>query len=410
MTLIADFIGDVDTLAGQFQAHDNLHNPYRKLSVLALSSPVLLHTILSCAVEHMHISGRLPIQKAIQQQERAIRLIRAGLSGWNSSKGTSAEAGSRPRSGLLSSDQALLAAILLQPAVLAFSGSNLAHAQTHLDMASLIFSKVGYLESPDVIASSFIEKLLVQRFAIIDISLSIFDRRRPRIPAEHWFGQQTHSSVMDGSQPTFYEMTGCDHTTYTFLLRAAHLSADREENGLCDKVFENAIALETDVRLHLRASSDDVSDDTPFKSHKFKPLSVQALSRAFSGAALLLILRRVFGESPSSPRVKNAVSMIRSAVDAISTCALVQDDSDSQPAIDSAMALPFYLAARDADDPDSQRWALEKHNSWRQTYPNPARTQMMELAERIWEERSKGSDNIEARCTEVERSYKLWIL
>ncbi|KAH7303957.1 fungal-specific transcription factor domain-containing protein [Stachybotrys elegans] len=377
----------VDTLAGQFQAHDNLHNPYRKLSVLALSSPVLLHTILSCAVEHMHISGRLPIQQAIQQQERAIRLIRAGLSGWKPSE-----------------DSRWIPA---HPAVLAFSGSNLSHAQTHVDMASFIFSKVGYLDSPDIIASSFIEKLLVQRFAIIDISLSIFDRKRPRIPAEHWLGQQRHSPVMDGSQPTLYEMTGCDHTTYTFMLQAAHLAIDRADHGPREKLYEDAIALETDIRLHLQTSRDAVSaDDRP----KPKSLSIKSLSRAFSGADLLLLLRRVFKESHSSPRVQNAVSIVCSAVDAISKCVDKEDDSSPHPAIDSAMALPFYLAARHAVDPDRQVWMLEKHKAWRKVYPNPARAQMMELAERIWEERSKGLDDIEARCEEVEKSYKVWIL
>ncbi|KAH8168709.1 ketopantoate reductase panE/ApbA domain-containing protein [Sarocladium implicatum] len=400
----------VDTLAGQFQAYDSLHNPYRKLSVLALSSPVLLHTILSCAAEHMHICGRLPIQQAIQQQERAIRLIRAGLSGWEPCGISPLDAGSGLKPRLLSADQALLAAILLQPAVLAFSGSNLAHAQTHRDMASFILSKVGYLDSPDTITSSFIKKLLVQRFAIIDISLSIFDRQRPCIPEDHWLGQKRNSSVIDDSQPTLREMTGCDHITYTFILQAAHLAADRTDHELDEKLFEDAIALETDIRQHLRNTQEAISADDRSKSSKPIPLSIRSLSRAFSGAALLLLLRRVFREDHLSPRVKNAVSTVCSAVEAISQCTDNENEFSSHSAVDSAMALPFYLAARDAAEPKLQEWMLEKHRAWGKVYPNPARARMMELAERIWEERGKGLGDIEARCEEVEKSYKVWIL
>lgn len=398
---------DVHRLAGELQAYDSLDNPYRRLSLLGLGHPVLLHTILSCASEHMASNGLCSMQTAISLHVRAIRSIRTELS-QPRSPGTP-DTSEAVSAGLeMTSDQALLSAILLQVAVVAFSSSAAASAQTHLTSAFHILNELGYLQTPRTM-DLFVAKTLVQRFAMVDIGVCAYHRRRPRISLDTWFVQSEHHAALDEMQPSFLEMTGCSHIVFTFLVRVMHLAADVQE---CSRqksdIYSDAIALETGMRLH------DVENQQKMAAKASEAISTIhtiALCRAFTHAALLLLFRRVFAEPTPSVRVQHSISAIFSCLEKVPVT-LPSSPPRTNLAVsgvDSATGLPFYLAAREAVTAEDQDWIRRKHEQWRKVYPNPSRVRLMEVAERLWQERRGSQEQVELRCEEVERSCEAYI-
>lgn len=397
----------VHRLAGELQAYDSLDNPYRRLSLLGLGHPVLLHTILSCASEHMASNGLCSMQTAISLHVRAIRSIRTELS-QPRSPGTP-DTSEAVSAGLeMTSDQALLSAILLQVAVVAFSSSAAASAQTHLTSAFHILNELGYLQTPRTM-DLFVAKTLVQRFAMVDIGVCAYHRRRPRISLDTWFVQSEHHAALDEMQPSFLEMTGCSHIVFTFLVRVMHLAADVQE---CSRqksdIYSDAIALETGMRLH------DVENQQKMAAKASEAISTIhtiALCRAFTHAALLLLFRRVFAEPTPSVRVQHSISAIFSCLEKVPVT-LPSSPPRTNLAVsgvDSATGLPFYLAAREAVTAEDQDWIRRKHEQWRKVYPNPSRVRLMEVAERLWQERRGSQEQVELRCEEVERSCEAYI-
>ena len=398
---------DVDRIAGELQAQDGLHNPYRKLSVLALGFPVLLHTIISIAAEHLHLLGHCSAKLAVTHHDRAIRSIRLGLAGRRSPSPLSSEDCISSSHGI-TADQALLAAILLQPAVIAYSGNAASSSQTHLDIAFYILNQLDYICTVKVM-DFFIPRLLVQRFAIADLGTSIYYRRRPRMSLVGcWFSSSSKDDMIDKTQPSFREMTGCPHSVFVFLLRVMHLAADLSLSERPSRdVYCDAIALETDMRVHdavvVRRSGGS--------SGTMKNKHMETICRAFIQIGLLLLCRRVFAESPSSPRVQHAMSTIFTLLDSIPVTTTDESSNGNliRSGVDSASGLPFYLAAREAVTKEDQQWVTLKHKMWRKVYPNPARVQLMEVAEKIWLERDRGVHDIEQRCELVERGCEAYI-
>lgn len=358
----------------------------------------------------MHISGLTDIHIAITQHERAIRSLRTALAEWKKSFQSQGRVSTASPQELvvISADQALLAAILLQPAIIAFSGSAASSVHTHLDMAFYILNELKYLDSACLIMDSFIPRLLIQRFAIVDLALSVYHRRRPRMPLDNWFAQSSNSESLDSTQPAFREMTGCPHTAFTFLLRAIHLATDLASASRPEKdVYSDAISLETDVRIYDRSG---LGSSPPERSgHSPNSTSIDPMRRAFSHAALLILFRRVFAEPSCSPRVQSTISVIFSSLDSIPTSCTTTGASGAHSGVDSASGLPFFLAAREAVTAEDQNWVRQKHAAWRKVYPNPARVRLMEVAEKIWQERETGTEGVEQRCTEVEKSCETYI-
>lgn len=397
----------VDRIAGELQAHDGLHNPYRKLSVLALGYPVLLHTIISCAAEHLHLLGHCSADVAVNQHDRAIRSIRHGLTERQPPSPPAIES-SKSFTDSITADQALLTAILLQPAVIAYSGNAASSSQTHLDMAFFILKQLNYINSAKFMGQ-FIPRLLVQRFAIADIGTSIYYRRRPRMPlTDCWFAESSEDNLLDVSQPSFCEMTGCAHAVFVLLLRVVHLAADLAASERPSKdIYSDAIALETELRVYDNATAQRLKN-LPIKSNEGY---MSCICRSFIQTGLLLLCRRVFGELSSAPRVQHAMSSIFSLLDSIPVTTTEMGSAGHliHSGVDSASGLPFYIAAREAVTKDDQDWVRQKHKIWRRVYPNPARVQLMEVAENIWLEREKARPDVERRCELIERLCEAYI-
>jgi hypothetical protein len=352
----------------------------------------------------MHIGGHWPIQQAISKHDRAIRLIRAQLVDWKPSSTSSSNMSSA--NGEINADQAMLAAILLQPAIVAFSDGAASSAQTYLDIAFYVLNELKYFENASIM-DSFFPRLLIQRFAMVDVGLSVYGRRRPRTSLHNWFAQPSKDNVFDVGQPSFHEMTGCPHLVFTYLLRVMHLAADiidcsREKKG----IYNDAIVIETELRVydlgHTNSQSLELSN--PYTSSG-------SIARAFTYAILLLLLRRVFAEPSSSPRVQHTISTIFKLIDSIPTTrADVTSGAYSiRSGVDSASGLPFYLAAREAITKEDQDWVRQKHDKWRKVYPNPARVRLMEVAERIWLERQNGNDDVDNICDRIEISCEAYL-
>ncbi|KAL2823573.1 fungal-specific transcription factor domain-containing protein [Aspergillus cavernicola] len=384
----------VNRIAGELQAQDGFHNPYRKLSVLSLSFPVLLKTICSCAAEHLQALGRCPAALAVDLQDRAIHAIRSELARWRVDRAPSS--GSVILDLGINADEALLAAVLLQPGVIAFSGSSPISVQTHLEIAFYILNDLGYVSNPDVI-NSFLPKFFLQRFAIVDLGICVWHRRRPRLPLDTWFVktadlETTPQNSFDDIQPSFYEMTGCPHTVFTFLHRVMHLAADMADTTRPSAgIYQDAITLETEIRLYDLRLCKPAED------------SMWRISQSFVHVCLLLLFRRVFMESSCSPRVQNSVRTIFSLLEAvpITSTENCTELGTVQSGVDSATGLPFYLAAREAVSGGDQDWVRKKHHQWRKVYPNLARVQLMGVAEELWLERMK-EDWSEKTCEDLE--------
>ncbi|KAL3462163.1 fungal-specific transcription factor domain-containing protein [Aspergillus heterothallicus] len=388
----------VNRVASELQAKDGFHNPYRKLAVLSLSFPVLFKTICSCAAEHLHALSRCPATLAVDLQDKAINAIRSQLAGWRSQ--------APPFPGRVSidigmnADEALLAAVLLQPGVIAFSGSAPISAQTHLDIAFYLLKELEYISNPEKM-NSWLPKFLLQRFAIVELGICVWHRRRPRFPLDTWFFQSpadTGHDLWDDVQPSFAEMTGCPHVVFTLLHRVLHLAADAAgELRQSPDTYKEAIDLETEIRLYDRR---EATDDIPMNS----------IRQCFIHACLILLLRRVFQEGPSSARVQNSVRTIFALLDDVPTTSPDgrSETSIVESGIDSATGLPFYLAAREAVTRNDQEYVREKHQNWRKVYPNLARVQLMDVAEELWAERMKDGWS-EEECARLEAACDAYL-
>lgn len=406
---------DVNRVAGELQANDGFHNPYRKLSVLSLHFPVLLRSILSCAAEHMRSLGLCPAQLAVDIHDRAIRAIRMELATWNPQRTIPKPTSSLPICIGMTADEALLAAVLLQPGAIAFSGSAPISVHTHLEIGFHMLTDLGYLRNSDTLRFS-IPKFLLQRFSIVDLGICVWHRRRPRIPIDTWLVGSSDRTLdgdaiqdtFDDSQPSFREMAGCPYTVYTFLNRVMHLASDMSGSPSPQSqrvIYQEAITLETQIRTYeLRHRS--LND-----SRNSQNAPMDAVRRAFTHAALILLFRRVFLEPSSSPRVQNSVDTVFTLMDTIPVTPKYASAGaeDVHSGIDSATGLPFYLAAREALTIEMQDMIRRKHEKWGEVYPNPARIQLMEVTERLWLQRVKDPYLSEKACEEIETSCDAYI-
>jgi Fungal specific transcription factor domain len=372
---------------------------------------VLLRSVLSCAAEHTRSLGLCPAQLAVDLHDRAIRAIRLELAGW--SPRAPVPHSSLPISIGMTADEALLAAVLLQPGAIAFSGSAPLSVHTHLEIGFHMLTDLGYLKNPEIV-NSFIPKFLLQRFAIVDLGICVWHRRRPRIAPDTWLiesiniSRTTVENAFEDIQPSFYEMVGCPYTVYRFLNRVMHLASDvsclsspqTQRNN-----YQEAISLETEIRTY-DLTLHDFPDNASVPN-----ASMDAIFRAFTHAALILLFRRVFLEPSSSPRVQNSIETILALIDTIPMTPknASAGAEDVHSGVDSATGLPFYLAAREAITTEIQDAIRQKHAEWREVYPNPARIQLMDVAEKLWLQRSKDPGLSEEACQEIEASCDAYL-
>ncbi|KAK9233756.1 fungal-specific transcription factor domain-containing protein [Lipomyces kononenkoae] len=352
----------VNYLSGVLTARNSAENPYRKLSKLALASPVLLRTIISIATEHMSCHGRVPTELAIERQNRAISSLREALVTSQPHGPCGFYSIENPSSNDLHPKQAILATVLLQIAHVVFIGGT--GVDVHLACAMHLLQDLHYIDRP---ANDFIPRILIQRFAIYDVLTSILHHRRPYLPLSFWLF--IPNEEYDHTEPSFFEMTGCPQPLLGYFARLSNLAADLSEKIYDENiVLDKASMLETDMRIYDRSRVTSHSDSATAVRYE------DNLAHCFYWSAHLILQRAIYRDSPHSTRVQHTVTNI------------IQQIKDMPVGCgpDSRLSFPFYLSSREAVTDKHREWVRERNQQLREVYPSRWRDKVMTILEEIW--------------------------
>ncbi|CAI7618114.1 unnamed protein product [Penicillium glandicola] len=357
----------ISLVSSNVPAVDGPDNPYRQLSIPALSSPILLETIVCISTEHMLNFGLTSIDRAAKRQQRMLRTLGQNL--------LSIDAQAACDAGTIVANnkherEALLTAVVLQGIVVAQTADGV--LEPHVKCASWLMQALGYF---DEIPQNPIARMTVQRFGMVDVMLAISRQRRPYAPRK-FILNQPEVNRWDATEPSFHKMTGCPQPLMCFLVRIAHLACDVSD-GLETNTDESAILNEAfQLDTELRAWGSRYNGIPPARCER-PPLDI--LTECFYWTAHLLLARRVFRDQTCSPRVQHLVHVCFGLMDHLST--------GCGP--DSSLPQPFYLAAREAVSSEDRVWVRQKHESMTAYYREQQRNSAMELIEQIWETTDK---------------------
>ncbi|KAF5001761.1 hypothetical protein FDECE_10843 [Fusarium decemcellulare] len=270
---------------------------------------------------------------------------------------------------VLSLREVILAAYLMRIVTEVMSGSQA--AEDYLQSAYQLMVELNYIES---MPESFYARLLVQRFAIIDIVLAFLRRRKPIAPMSFVLYQQHEET--GGDEPAFRELTGCPQLVLTFLARISHLAHDMAAfEGDNSPLLAEAYQLETEMRIWGQRYSTPLVQRVDQEEHSDNSRKyLDVLSECFYWTAQLLLARRVFLDATSSSRVKFLRKHLFNLMD--------QLPAGCGP--DSSLPFPFYMAAREALTVEDRDWVRRKHAEMMNMYRDRARDIMMGLTEEIW--------------------------
>ncbi|KAK1144209.1 hypothetical protein N8T08_005622 [Aspergillus melleus] len=344
-------------------ALDGPDNPYRQLSVTALSSPVLRETILCISTEHMLNFGLGSVSVAAERQRQMLRSIAQGLRTLDNRTSISLE------ESVMSVEnyEALLAAIILQGVVVAQTEDGA--VEPHVKCAVFLIRALGLFRQEP---RTPLVRMCVQRFAMVDVMLAISRQRRPFAPID-FILYQPDESRWDRTEPSFLKMTGCPQPLMCLLVQLSHLACDvddRLESGkpISDLLME-AFKLETEIR----ALGSQYNDTTADRS-KWSYLEI--LAECFYWTAHILLARRIFRDETRSIRVQHLAW----------TCFRLMDLLPTGCGPDSSLPQPFYLAAREAVTEEDRSWVRRKHEAMVGYYRELQRNAAMRLTETIWAE------------------------
>jgi hypothetical protein len=371
-------------LAGVISARDDNQNPYRKLSAFALGSPVLRHTLVSIATEWMFNYGRSNAQIAIARQSKALGSIRRLLCELGDDDSVTAPKAVRASTDTLqASREAALSAILMQIAHVVFSGC--AGAEAHLQCSYHLLEELDYISHP---GSSFLARILTQRFAMADVAASLLHGTRPKAPLT-FILYQAYEEI-DLTEPTLCGMTGCPQQVLSALAHVAHLACDLRENRReLDEIYMVAEKLELSLRNWSVKRFPDMLSLRPerslsnlrYNAERDQPRFGNAmqyhlalLNECFYWLAHLLLQRRIYRDAATSLRVRQTVKRILALMQAI--------PPGESPA--SSSPLPFYLVARECVSEEDRNWIRERHRLMKETYRSNTRGHLMMVTEEIW--------------------------
>ncbi|KAI9035325.1 Zn(II)2Cys6 transcription factor [Aspergillus affinis] len=268
-------------------ALDGPDNPYRQLSVTALSSPVLRETILCISTEHMLNFGLGSVSVAAERQRQMLRSIAQGLRTLDNRTNINLEG------SVLSVEnyESLLAAIILQGVVVAQTADGA--VEPHVKCAAFLIQALSLFRQWP---RTPLVRMSIQRFAMVDVMLAISRQRRPFAPRD-FILYQPDESRWDQTEPSFLKMTGCPQPLMCLLVQLSHLACDvdhRLENGkpISDLLAEG-FKLETEIRV-LGSQYDDPTADRSKWSH------LEILAECFYWTAHILLARRIFRDETRS--------------------------------------------------------------------------------------------------------------
>ncbi|KAI1608889.1 fungal-specific transcription factor domain-containing protein [Exophiala viscosa] len=356
-------------VSGSIPAHDRKDNPYRKSCLIAVSYPTLLHTIIAVATDHMYNYGRSSIDLTTSRHSRALKSLQESLK-------VLAQTEEKPKSNdsvigdsgnysyaysVLSPRDVVLAAILMQIVSNVMTGSD--SAEAHMRIAAHFLREMGLLYQP---GQSFFPRLLVQRFAMVDVVLSFLRHRDPLAPPDFILYQPNQH--FDLSEPSFREMTGISFLN------------GRVMSGMTPDIFAEAYLLESEMRVWGRKYHENLQGKQecllaiPPPDSQNSDRNLDVLGECFYWTGHLLLMRRVLLDPTTAPRVQMVRNHLFRLIDCLPT--------GCRP--DSSVPFPFYMAAREAISADQRAWVRNKHAIMRKVYRDRARDLMMASIEEIW--------------------------
>jgi hypothetical protein len=161
-------------------ALDSPGNPFRELCRISISYPLLLHTLLYVSAANMYIYCRCDLRILEERRSQALRLLRSMerfLRIFNTTEELSLSIENHALS-VLCLREVTLAAYLIHIASEVMTGS--LTTDTHLRNAFKLLVELRYI---DKMPDGFYSRFLVQRFAIIDVIMSLLRRRKPLVSA-----------------------------------------------------------------------------------------------------------------------------------------------------------------------------------------------------------------------------------
>ncbi|KAF5575657.1 transcriptional regulatory protein pro-1 [Fusarium pseudocircinatum] len=347
-------------------------NPFRELCRVSISYPLLLHTFLYVSAANMYNYCRGDLRVMEERRSQALRSLRSMerfLRIFNATEESSLFIESNALS-ILSLREVTLAAYLIHIASEVMTGS--LTTDTHLQNAFKLVVELQYI---DKMPDGFYSRFLVQRFAMIDVIMSLLRRRKPLAPGSFILYQQHEEADVSG--PSFRELTGCPQPVLSFLAKISILAIDLELGN--DARLAQAYQLETTMRdwgsqkypspLNIAARSNSSLPGSPSQDDH-----LSTLNACFYWMAHLLLARRVFMDPTASSRVQ----LYRKHL----FCLMDRLPPGCGP--DSSLPIPFYMAAREAIVPLDREWVRHKHTEMIAIYPDRSRELMMSLTEDIW--------------------------
>ncbi|KAJ5540797.1 hypothetical protein N7494_005873 [Penicillium frequentans] len=355
----------VRLVSSNVPALDGPDNPYRHLSFVALSSPILRETIVCIATEHMLNFGMGSVSSAAQCQQRMLRTIGRNLQ-LVTRPGTCVTKDVASAGTSMVDHEAVLTAVVLQGVVIAQSEDGV--LEPHMRCASFLMESLDYFRH---IPRSALMRMTVQRFAMVDLMLAFSRQRRPYAPRDFMLFRPD-TERWDQSEPSFHKMTGCPQPLMCFMVQIAHLACDMEQrmenDAPIDDLLTQAYCLESELRLWGAQYTEPIPDDCVRP-----PLDI--LTECFYWSSHLLLARRVFRDPTRSPRVQHLAH----------TCFRLMDQLSTGCGPDSSLPQPFYLAAREAITLEDRNWVRQKHESMTAYYREQQRNMAMRLTEQVWE-------------------------
>ncbi|KAJ5833000.1 transcriptional regulator family: Fungal Specific TF [Penicillium riverlandense] len=352
----------VRLVSSNVPALDGPDNPYRQVSVAALSSPILLETIVCIATEHMLNFGLSSVPVAAERQQRMLRTIGHNLAVINTETRRSLQSTEVQRH---QDHEALLTAVVLQGIVVAQTADGV--LEPHIKCALFLMQTLNRFHQ---IPESPLARMTAQRFAMVDVMLAISRQRRPYAPRDFVL-HQPDGPRWDLTEPSFHKMTGCPQPLMCFLVRVSHLACDvdegLEQGASMDSILGEAFCLENELRAWGLRYTGMITDGSP-------PLDI--LTECFYWTAHLLLARRVFRDATCSARVQHLSH----------TCFRLMDHLYTGCGPDSSLPQPFYLAAREAVTPTDRDWVRRKHEEMTAYYREQQRNLAMSLTEQIWQQ------------------------
>lgn len=328
--------------------------------------------------------GRSDSSLIAKHQSQASSLLKNATAFLRAENGKSGQEmpGQSHAMSVLSLREVTLAAYLMHIVTEVMSGSQT--AETFLQNAYQLMVELGYIES---MPKSYYARLLVHRFAIIDVVLAFLRRRKPIAPMSFVLYQQDED--MDKNEPSFRELTGCPQPVLAHLARISHLAYGiAAYQGDASSHLAEAYQLETEMRIWGQRYPVPFAPGADQAHAQISPADdrkdLDTLSECFYWTAQLLLARRVFLDPTSSPRVQFLRRHLFNLMDRL--------PAGCGP--DSSLPFPFYMAAREAMTSEDRDWVRTKHVEMINVYRDRSREIMMGLTEEIWSKADEATSGI----------------